>query len=146
MAEGRSRPLVAIVGMERDPTTQFAADVERLQYQTRIISWPADRLRAEGRPLVATVVDFRALGVDAEQACRAVQREPTLKRASVIALVFEQEGARLDMSLGFDDLILAPYRLTEVAARLRLATSRLEPSEPTADVIACGPLTLNPAT
>lgn len=146
MAEGRPRPLIAIVGVEGDPTTHFAADVERLQYQARIISWPTDRLRAEGRPLVATVVDFRALGVDAEQVCRAVQREPTLKRASVIALVFEQEGARLDMSLGFDDLILAPYRLTEVAARLRLATSRLQSAEPTADVIASGPLTLNPAT
>ena len=146
MAEAGPRPVVAIVGLEEDPTTQFAADVARLQYQTRIIPWPADRLKASGRPLVATVVDFRALGVDAEHACRAVQREPTLKRSSVIALVFEQEGARLDMSLGFDDLILSPYRLTELAARLRMASSRLEAAQPAANVIARGPLTLNPAT
>ncbi len=146
MSERRPRPLVAIVGLERDPTTQFQADVQRLEYQTRIVPWPVERLKVAGRPLVATVVDFRALGVDAEQACRAVQREPTLRRASVIALVFEQEGARLDMSLGFDDLILAPYRLSELAARLRLARARLDASEPAAGVIGRGPLTVNPAT
>jgi DNA-binding response OmpR family regulator len=146
MSEARPRPLVAIVGLARDPTTQFRADVERLKYQTRVIAWPAERLKAGGRPLVATVVDFRALGVDAEQACRAVQGEPTLRRAPVIALVFEQEGARLDMSLGFDDLILAPYRLAELAARLRLARSRLAVLAPAEDVIAKGPLTVNPAT
>ena len=78
MSDAGPRPLVAIVGPERDPTTQFAADVRRLEYQTRIVPWPTERLKVAGRPLVATVVDFRALGVVAEQACQAVPRDPTL--------------------------------------------------------------------
>jgi DNA-binding response OmpR family regulator len=50
------------------------------------------------------------------------------------------------MSLGFDDLILAPYRLTELAARLRLARFRLRAAEPGPNVLRVGPLSLNPAT
>ncbi|MCJ7752780.1 MAG: response regulator transcription factor, partial [Armatimonadetes bacterium] len=93
----------------------------------------------------ATVVDFRALGVHAEQACKAVQRDRVLRRASVIALVFEQEGPRLDLSLGFDDVILAPYRLSELATRLRLARWRVD-SNSSPETLRAGALTLNQAT
>jgi DNA-binding response OmpR family regulator len=59
--------------------------------------------------------------------------------------VFEQEGPRLDLSLGFDDLMLSPYRLSELAARLRLARWRVE-SQASPDALRVGAITLNPAT
>jgi DNA-binding response OmpR family regulator len=74
-----------------------------------------------------------------------VQQDRVLRKAPVIALVHEQEGPRLDLSLGFDDLILSPYRLSELAARLRLARWRTE-SKASPDVLRAGRLTLNPAT
>ena len=138
-------PAVAIVGGEGEPTSGFAADVKGLSYRPAVIVWPASEFRFDGGAPIATVVDFRALGVHAEQACKAVQGDHILRRASVIALVFEQEGPRLDLSLGFDDVILAPYRLSELAARLRLARWRVD-SNSSPETLRVGALTLNPAT
>ena len=138
-------PAVVIVGVEGEPTSSFAADVRRLSYRPVAITWAAGGFQVHGGAPIATVVDFRALGVHAEQACRAVQRDRVLRRTSVIALVFEQEGPRLDLSLGFDDVILAPYRLSELAARLRLARWRLD-SNSSPERLRVGSLTLNPAT
>lgn len=136
---------MAIVGAEGEPTSGFAADVQRLSYRPTVIVWPASEFRFNGGAPIATVVDFRALGVHAEQACKAVKRDRLLQKASVIALVFEQEGPRLDLSLGFDDVILAPYRLSELAARLRLARWQVD-SNSSPETIRVGALTLNPAT
>jgi DNA-binding response OmpR family regulator len=63
----------------------------------------------------------------------------------VVALVYEQEGPRLDFSLGFDDLILAPYRLTDLAARLRLLEWRTQRAAGP-ETIRVGPLRLNQVT
>ena len=138
-------PAVAIIGAEGEPTSGFASDVERLSYRPAVIVWPANEFRFDGGAPIATVVDFRALGVHAEQACKAVRGDRVLRKASVIALVFEQEGPRLDLSLGFDDVILAPYRLSELAARLRLARWRVD-SNSSPETLRVGALTLNPAT
>lgn len=137
--------MVAIIGPEREPTASFAADVRRLDYQTVVIAWPGDQAGLRDRPPIAVVVDFRALGVHAEQACRETRQHRILKRSPVIALVHEQEGPRLDLSLGFDDLILSPYRLSELAARLRLAKWRTE-AQASPDALRIGALSLNPAT
>ncbi|MCJ7752486.1 MAG: response regulator transcription factor [Armatimonadetes bacterium] len=138
-------PAVAIIGAEGEPTSVFASDVERLSYRPAVIVWPVSEFRFDGGAPIATVVDFRALGVHAEQACKAVRGDRVLRKASVIALVFEQEGPRLDLSLGFDDVILAPYRLSELAARLRLARWRGD-SNSSPETLRVGALTLNPAT
>ncbi len=137
--------LVAIIGSDREPTTSFAADVRRLGYRAEVIAWPAPRLELRGGPPVATVVDFRALVVQAEHACSEAQQDRVLRKSPIIALVHELEGPRLDLSLGFDDLILSPYRLAELAARLRLARWRVE-SQASPDVLRLGSLALNPAT
>ncbi len=140
-----SGPAVVIIGVEGEPTRGFAADVRRVNCRPVVIPWRGEIIEVEERAPIATVVDFRALGVHAEQACRAVRQDRILRKAAVIALVFEQEGPRLDLSLGFDDLILAPYRLSELAARLRLAGWRFD-SKSSPDVLRVGPLTLNQAT
>jgi len=145
MTEASPAPLVAIIGLEREPTVAFAADVRRLGYQAMIIVWPANQANLRDRPPLATVVDFRALGVHAEQACREVRQHRILKRSPIIALVHEQEAPRLDLSLGFDDLVLSPYRLSELAARLRLARWRIE-AQASPDALRIGALSLNPAT
>ena len=145
MSQTDGRPVVVVVGTDDDPTASFAADVERLNYRATVLVWPAAKAETiQGRP-IATIVDFRTLGVQAEPACRAVQQNRALRKAPIIALVFEQEGPRVDLSLGFDDLILAPYRLSELAVRLRLARSRVE-SATDPDVMRLGPIILNQAT
>jgi len=138
-------PSVAILGVEGEPTSGFAADVRRLSYRPTVVVWSANEFRFDSGVPVATVIDFRALGVHAEQACRAAQQHRILKRSAVIALVAEQEGPRLDLSLGFDDVILAPYRLSELAARLRLARWRSE-SEANPKTLRAGGLSLDPGT
>ncbi|MFB3879993.1 MAG: winged helix-turn-helix domain-containing protein [Armatimonadota bacterium] len=145
MAESGRGATVAVVGIEREPTASFAADLRRLNYQPTIIVWPEREIELRGQPPVATFLDFRALGVHAEQACRAVRQHRLLSKSPIIALVFEQEGPRLDLSLGFDDLILSPYRLSELAARLRLVRWRTE-LQANPDTLKIGALTLNPAT
>jgi DNA-binding response OmpR family regulator len=145
MRQARGKPLVIVIGIEGHPTAAFVSDVARLDYTAKLVPWPASRLEVGRERPVAAVVDFRALGVHAEQACRAARQHPILRWTPVIALVFEQEAPRLDLSLGFDDVVLAPYRLSEVAARLRLARWRVE-SAADPDVIRVGPLTLNQAT
>ena len=136
---------VVIIGVAREPTTSLAADVRRLDYEPEVIVWPASPLRSAARVPAATIVDFRALGVDAERACQAARQDRTLRKAPVIALVPEHEGARLDLSLGFDDVMLAPYRVSELAARLRLVRWRAE-SEDEPDLLRLGPITLNRVT
>ena len=136
---------VLVIGVGREPTDSLAADLRRLNYRPEVIAWPASTLQPEGGRALATIVDFRALGVDAEQACRAARQERSLRKAAIIALVPEQEGSRLDLSIGCDDLILAPYRLSELAARLRLIRWRAE-SLTAPDTIRIGSVTVNQAT
>jgi len=138
-------PAVVIIGAAREPTTSLAADLRRLEYRPKLIAWPASSLRVAGARPIAAIVDFRTLGVDAGQACRAARQERGLRDSPVIALVAEEEAARLDLALGFDDLILAPYRLSELAARLRLLQWRAE-QRSAPGVIRAGPVTINQAT
>jgi len=141
----RGGPAVAIVGVASEPTTQLAGDLGRLNYRAEVISWSSSGLAPVARAPVVVIADFRTLGVDAARACQAVRQDHNLRKAVVVALVYEQEGARLDLSLGFDDLILAPYRLTELAARLRLLEWRTQAAAGP-EVIRVGRLRLNQVT
>jgi DNA-binding response OmpR family regulator len=141
----RGEPAVAIVGVAGEATTELAGDLRRLNYTPEVMSWSSSGLAPVARSPIAVIVDLRTLGVDAARACQAVRQDRNLRRAPVLALVHEQEGPRLDFSLGFDDLILAPYRLTELAARLRLLEWRTQAAAGP-EVIRVGPLMLNQLT
>jgi len=145
MGEMRGELNVVIVGIDDEPTRALIQDVERLSYQAVLATWSESSIDVGEHPVVATVVDFRTLGVHAEQVCRTVRRHRVLRKSSIIALVFEQEGPRLDLSINVDDLILSPYRLSELAARLRFARWRQE-SESNAEILRAGGISLNPIT
>lgn len=138
-------PVVVVVGLAREPTTDLVAELRRLSYRPDLVAWAASVLRGPAPPPLATIVDFRALGVDAERACRAARHDRSLQRAPIIALVPEREAPRLDLSLGLDDLLLAPYRVSDLAARLRLIRWRAE-QEAAPERIRVGQLALNEAT
>jgi len=138
-------PVVVIIGVDREPTTSLASDLRRLEYRAELIAWPSPSLHWRGPRPVATLVDLRVLGVEAAHACRAVRADPALRKAPLVAMVPEQEAARLDLSIGVDDLLLSPYRLSDLAARLRLLRWRAE-KEASAEIIRAGRLALNPAT
>ena len=138
-------PAVVAIGLNREPTTSLVSDLRRLSYSPELIAWPCERPLWRGPRPAAVVGDFRVLGVDATRACQAAREDHGLRRAPLIAIVPEQEASRLDLSLGFDDLLLSPYRLAELAARLRLARWRTE-GEPARDIIRAGRLVLNQAT
>ncbi|MCJ7822912.1 MAG: hypothetical protein MUQ26_07550, partial [Armatimonadetes bacterium] len=141
----RGEPTVAIIGAAGESTTQLAGDLRRLNYRAEVIAWSSSGIGLVERSPIAVIVDLRTLGVDAARACQAVRQDRTLRKAPVVALVHEQEGPRLDFSLGFDDLILAPYRLTDLAARLRLLEWRTQRASGP-ETIRVGPLTLNQLT
>lgn len=138
-------PALAVLGTEGAPTASLLADLERLGYLPTLLTWPADSLPWRGRRPLAALADLRALGVDAARACRALRQQRWLGGAPLVAIVPEPEAARLDLSLGFDDLLLAPYRLTELAARLRLFHWRRQ-AQLSPEVLQAGVLTLNQAT
>jgi len=138
-------PAVAIIGLDRDPTTTLGSDLRRLNYRDEVIAWPRPEPLWKGPQPIAVLVDLRVLGADVGRACQAVRDDRGLRKASLVAVVPEQEAPRLDLSLGFDDLILAPYRLSELAARLRLIQWRTE-GDQSPDVIRAGPLSLNQVT
>ena len=121
-----ARLAVIIIGADREPSTSLVEDVARFDYEAALIAWPASEVRWNGAPPLAVMVDFRVLGVDARAACRAAHEHGSFRAAPLIAVVAEQEAPRLDLSLGFDDLLLSPYRLSELAARLRLIRWRAE--------------------
>jgi DNA-binding response OmpR family regulator len=56
------------------------------------------------------------------------------------------EASRLDLSFDFDDLVLAPYRISELAVRLRLARWRAEAETSGTKLLRAGALSLNEAT
>ncbi len=117
---------VIIIGADREPSTSLVEAVGRFDYEPALIAWPASQVKWNGAPPLAVMVDFRVLGVDARAACRAARENRSFRAAPLIAVVAEQEAPRLDLSLGFDDLLLSPYRLSELAARLRLIRWRAE--------------------
>jgi len=129
---------VAVIGGPGEPTAALIADLQRLGYRPDLIAWPApeSRLTAGGQvrwpapPPLATLLDLRVVTLDAARACRAVREQRALKAAPLLALVPEHEAPRLDLSLGFDDLVLAPYRLTELAAHRIRARPRRPPPRP----------------
>ena len=157
--------LVVVIGLDGEPTASLLADLRRLGHRTQLIAWPVPDCHPErsegprrssltsptsgaGSPQPAAVlVDLRVLGVDAAAACRAARRDRRLRLAPLVAVVPEQEAARLDLSLGFDDLALAPYRISDLAARLRLLRWRQQQNAAApGQVIRAGRLALNPAT
>jgi len=139
------RPTLAVIGGPGEPTAALISDLQRLDYRADLIPWPGSDLRWAAPPPLATLLDLRVSTLDAARACRAVHEHRALKRAPLIAIVPEHEAPRLDLSLGLDDLILAPYRPTELAARLRLIAWRRE-SESVPGAIRLGRLTLDEAT
>jgi len=140
-----SGPAVVIIGADREPCTTLASDLRRLGYRPELIPWPAEELRWQGPRPVAALVDLRVLGADAPHALRAARHSRGLGRVPLIAVVPEQEAPVVDLSLGFDDLLLSPYRITEVAARIRLARRRTE-SEHADSLTRIGRLALNHVT
>lgn len=145
MEEAARRRVVAVIGVAREPTAALIADLARLDYQPRAIAWPTSRVQWAGPRPFATLIDLRAISVDVERACHLAREDRVLKGLPLIAVVPEQEASRLDLSLGFDDLVLAPYRLSELAARLRLMVWRSQ-SEPAQGMIRLGRLTLDETT
>lgn len=145
MGEAARRRVVAVIGVEREPTTALIADLERLDYQSRLIPWPAREVLWAGPRPLAVLIDLRVITVDVARACHLAREDRALRGLPLVAVVPEQEAPRLDLSLGFDDLILAPYRLSELAARLRLIAWRSQ-SEPAPGVIRLGRLTLDETT
>jgi len=136
---------VVVIGLNREPTTTLASDLRRLNYRVELLTWPQPGPLWKGPRPVAVVVDFRVLTIDAVRTCQAVRADRGLREAPLFVVVPEQEAVRLDLSLGFDDLVLAPYRLTELAARMRLLQWRTE-GEPSVEVLRAGGLTLNQVT
>lgn len=140
----RTRTL-ALLGAAGDPTTTLRADLERLGYRVELIAWRARELSWASPPPLAILIDLRVITFDVARACQEVREQRALKRAPLVAVVPEHEAPRLDLSLGFDDLLLAPYRPAELAARLRLLAWRAE-STTAPGVIRLGRLTLDEAT
>lgn len=138
-------PTIALIGTTEALTPPLRADLERLGYRLEVVPWPADELTWRGGAPVATLADLRVLGFEARRVCQVVREHATLKNVPLVALVPEPEAARLDLSLGFDDLLLFPYRLAELAARLRLLAYRQE-SQLAPGTLRLGPLTLDEAT
>jgi DNA-binding response OmpR family regulator len=145
MGEAARGRVVAVIGAAHEPTAELIADLERLDYQPRLIVWPTSEVQWAGPLPFATLMDLRAIAVDIRRACHLAREDRALRGLPLVAVVPEQEASRLDLSLGFDDLVLAPYRLGEVAARLRLIAWRSQ-SEPAPGVIRLGRLTLDETT
>lgn len=136
---------VVVLGSDGEPTGTLAADLRRLNYRPHVLRWPAPALEWAGPRPVAVLADFRAIGADVRGACAAVKQTHRLRNVPVVAVIHEQEAPRIDLSLGFDDLLLSPYRLSDLAARLRLADRQMQESS-AADVLRAGPLSLNQRT
>ncbi len=138
-------PAVAIIGIDREPTSALVSDIRRLNYRAHLVTWPGRDRIWRGPPPLAVLADLRVFGADVGRVCQATRDDVGLRRAALVAVVAEQEAPRLDLSLGFGDLILSPYRLSELAARLRLIQWRTE-REQSPDVVRAGSLTVNPVT
>ncbi len=134
-----------VIGAAHEPTASLAADLCRLGYSPEVVEWSRSPLPAARKGPAAVIVDFRALGVDGAQACQAVRDDRRWEKATVIAVVSEAEGTRIDFSLGLDDLVVAPYRLGELAARLRLVEWRSR-TDVGPEAIRVGPLAVNQST
>ena len=141
---GAGSPVI-VIAADRAPTSALVSELHELGYRPELVPWPASELRPRSLHPVAVLLDLRTLGVHAASAFHAARRGRASRDAVLIGVVPEQEAARLDLALGFDDLLLAPYRVTELATRLRLARWRSETAS-SADVLRAGPLTMNPST
>lgn len=136
---------VVVIGQDREPTAQLVEDLRRLGYRPSLLRWPAAALEWDGPRPLAVLIDLRVLSAHARTACQAARTAPLLRRSALVAVIPEAEAPRLDLSLGVDDLILWPYRLSELAARLRLIQWRVEGGAST-QVLRAGKLALNQST
>jgi len=141
---GAGSPVV-VIGADRAPTSALVSELHQLGYRAELVPWPASELPPRSLRPAAVLFDLRTLGVHAASALHAARRGRAARDAVLIGVVPEHEAARLDLALGFDDLLLAPYRVTELAARLRLAHWRSETAS-SSDLLRAGPLTLNQST
>jgi len=136
---------VVVIGADGDPTTGLISQLHQLGYRPELVPWPASELHLRSLRPLAVLLDLRSLGVHATSAIHAVRRGRAARDAILIGVVPEDEAARIDLALGFDDLLLAPYRIGELAARLRLAHWRSETAA-SSDILRAGQLAVNPTT
>jgi DNA-binding response OmpR family regulator len=140
--------VVAVIGRDGEPTASLLGDLQRLSYRPELFIWPSRNpgLQRPGPRPLAVLLDLRVLGADTQAVCQAVRSDRRLRAAPMLAVVPEGASGALDLSLGFDDLTVAPYRLSDLAARLRLLRWKQDNAAAPAEAIRAGRLLLDPAT
>ncbi|CAN5301314.1 MAG: response regulator transcription factor [Acidimicrobiia bacterium] len=92
----------------------------------------------------ALVLDIVLPGMDGFDVCRALRRAEVWTPVLLLTALGDVEDRITGLDAGADDYLTKPFAFEELLSRLRALIRRGRPPRPTA--LACGPLTLDPAT
>ncbi len=99
---------------------------------------------AVGEDYDALVLDIMLPGIDGFEVCRALRKADVWIPVLLLTALGDVEDRITGLDAGADDYLTKPFAFDELLSRLRALIRRGRPPRPTA--LACGPLTLNPAT
>jgi DNA-binding response OmpR family regulator len=151
---GRDAP----AGMNPTPTDAARVKVLVVDDEPMMVNFLRTGLRYEGFEVVGAadgkaalelaqsfrpdivILDLRMPGIDGFEVCRRLRGDPDL---GIIMLTAKDETKDriLGLDLGADDYLVKPFDFDELLSRMRAVLRRLK--KPLADVLACGPLTLD---
>ena len=92
----------------------------------------------------AIVLDILLPGTDGFEVCRELRRAEIWAPVLILTALGDVNDRINGLDAGADDYMVKPFEFGELLSRLRALIRRGRPPRPTA--LACGPLTLEPAT
>ena len=92
----------------------------------------------------AVVLDILLPGTDGFEVCRQLRRAEIWTPVLILTALGDVNDRITGLDAGADDYMVKPFEFGELLSRLRALIRRGRPPRPTA--LACGPLTLEPAT
>jgi len=92
----------------------------------------------------AVVLDILLPGTDGFEVCRELRRAEIWAPVLILTALGDVNDRINGLDAGADDYMVKPFEFGELLSRLRALIRRGRPPRPTA--LACGPLTLEPAT
>ncbi len=100
--------------------------------------------RATAGDYDALVLDIVLPAMDGFDVCRALRRAEVWTPVLLLTALGDVEDRITGLDAGADDYLAKPFAFEELLSRLRALIRRGRPARPTA--LACGPLSLDPAT
>jgi DNA-binding response OmpR family regulator len=137
---------ILIAEDDRDIAELIARYVEKAGWTPRILeSGDAALASARQNPVDLAILDVMLPGMSGLDVCRALRNDPATARLPIIMLTARADEADriVGLDIGADDYVAKPFSPSELVARIRALTRRLQREEGEPQTLTLGPIVVD---